>query len=86
MSDSLEPREDRPSSQPSERPAPGLRRSTLIVTNLAKVVSLLIAFNEMVIRHQAREAVIAYCALSLIGAQAFEEIVIHAIDRIFGRS
>lgn len=77
---------ERRSDQHNERSAPVLRGSTLVVTNLTKLVAIGIAVNEMVIRHSARESVIGFCALCLIGTQAAEEIFIHAIDRIFGRS
>lgn len=83
----LDPPDRQDSSSPpqaSARPAPRIRSSTLVITNLGKAVSLVIAFHEMVIRHTARESVIAYCALALIGTQTAEEIIIRAIDRIFG--
>jgi hypothetical protein len=68
-----------------ERPAPAARTSTVIITNLIKLVAIGIAINEMVIRPTARESVVAFCALCLIGSQAAEEIIIHAIDRVFGK-
>lgn len=76
---------DRRSSPESERPAPAVRRSALVITNLVKVVALYIAFHEMVLRHDARESVIGFCVICLVGTQAAEEIAIHAIDRIFAR-
>jgi hypothetical protein len=69
----------------SPRPAPVLRGSTLIITNLTKIVGMVIAINEMVVRGTGRESVIAYCALTLIGAEAVEKVFIRAIDHVFMR-
>lgn len=85
MSEPTVPSQERRSSPESERPAPVVRRSTLVITNLVKLVALYIAFHEMVLRHDARESVIGFCVICLVGTQAAEEIAIHAIDRIFAR-
>lgn len=68
-----------------ERPAPALRRSTLVITNIAKLVGLGIAINEMVIRPTLRESVVAFCAICILGTQVVEDVILHAIDRIFSR-
>lgn len=65
------------------RPAPRIRRSTLAFTNLPKLVGLVIAINEMLVRRTARESVIAYCALTLLGAQVVEDVAMRFIDRLF---
>lgn len=70
---------------PPPRPAPVLRGSTLIITNLTKVVGLVIAINEMLVTGRGRESVIAFCALTVIGAETFEKVFIRAIDRFFAR-
>lgn len=67
------------------RPAPGLRGSTLIITNFTKLVGLGIAINEMVVRTDARQSVVGYCALTLLGTQVAESILLRIIDRIFAK-
>lgn len=79
------PSRRRGSRSHEERPAPVLRRSTLVITNIAKIVGLGIAINEMVIRPNLRESVVAFCAICILGTQVVEDVVLHAIDRIFSR-
>lgn len=69
----------------SSRSAPALRGSTLLITNCTKVVGLGIAVHEMVIRANARQSVVAFCALTVIGAQVAQSVAIHFIDRMFTR-
>jgi hypothetical protein len=52
---------------------------------MAKLVGLGIAINEMVIRPTLRESVVAFCAICILGTQVVEDVVLHAIDRIFSR-
>jgi len=69
--------------QEDARPAPVLRGSTLVISNLIKLIGVGIALNEMVIRPDARDSVIAFCALCVLGTQAAEDIFLRVIDRIF---
>lgn len=69
--------------QQPPRPAPASRGATLLVTNFTKVIGLYIAVHEMVIRQEARQSVVAFCALTLVSAQVFESIMMRVIDRMF---
>lgn len=60
-----------------------LRKSTLVVTNLVKLFGMGIAVNEMVIRSNARDSVVAFCALCVLGTQAAEDAFLRLIDRVF---
>lgn len=62
------------------------RGSTLVVTNLAKLVGLGLAVNEAAVRPNARESVLAFCALCLVGTQAAENMALRTIDRLFERA
>lgn len=59
------------------------RGSTLVVTNFAKLVGLALAVNEAAVRPNARESVLAFCALCLVGTQAAENTALRFIDRLF---
>ena len=59
------------------------RSSTLVLTNVTKLVGLGIAINEMVLRTDARNSVIAFCAVCVLGAQFAENVVLKFIDRLF---
>jgi hypothetical protein len=69
---------------PQRAGSPG-RLSTVVVANIAKLIGLGIAVNEMVIRDELRQEVVAWCALALLGSQAAEELLLKVIDRIFAR-
>lgn len=58
---------------------------TLLVTNIIKLSGVGIAVNEIVLRPSARESVIAFCALCVMGAQAAEDLALKLIDRMFSR-
>lgn len=75
----------KPDGTQGRRPAPALRGSALLITNLTKLVGLGIAVNEMAIRSSARQSVVAFCALTVIGAQVAQSVAIHFIDRMFTR-
>lgn len=60
------------------------RLSALSVTKVTQVVGLAIAFNEAVLRAAARDSVIAFCALCVLGAQAAENATLKLIDRVLG--
>lgn len=75
-----------PPSPPSPRPSRGsgiqARWSTLALTNLTKLVGLGLAVNEAAIRANARDSVIGFCALCVLGAQVAENIILRVIDRV----
>jgi hypothetical protein len=66
-----------------ERSAPALRYTTIVVANLGKLIGFGIAVNEMVVRANARNSVIAFCALCVLGTQAAEDAFLKLIDRLF---
>jgi hypothetical protein len=74
---------DRIRSHSDERSAPALRYTTIVVANLGKLIGFGIAVNEMVIRDNARNSVIAFCALCVLGTQAAEDAFLKLIDRLF---
>lgn len=59
------------------------RGSTLVITNVTKLVGLGIAINEMVLRTDARNSVIAFCAVCVLGVQVAENVVLKFIERLF---
>jgi len=61
------------------------RRTTLVVTNLTKVVGLVIAFNEALLRTDQRPLILAVAAFMMAGAQLSETVVLGIIDRFLGR-
>jgi hypothetical protein len=62
------------------------RDSTWAIANISKVVGLVIAVNEMIIRDgEIRQSVLAFCGLLVLGSQATEDLILHTIDRIFSR-
>lgn len=68
-----------------DRPVPAIRYSTIIIANVAKLIGLGIAINEMVIRTEARNSVIAFCALCILGTQAAEDAFLRLIDKMFSQ-
>ena len=60
------------------------RGSTLLITNLTKVVGLGLAINELAIREDARNSAIALCAICVLGAQVVEDVALRIVDRFFG--
>lgn len=58
------------------------RWGALSVTKVTQVVGLAIAFNEAVLRSTARDSIIAFCGLCVLGAQAAENAVLRLIDRV----
>jgi hypothetical protein len=60
------------------------RGSTLIITNITKLVGVALAVNEAVVRDDVRDSVIALCALFVLGAQVAENSALRLIDRVFG--
>lgn len=78
-------RRRRSSRSDDARPAPWLRNSTLLVTNGGKVIGMIIAIHETIIRATVRDSVLAICALFILGTQAAEDVILHAIDKFFSR-
>lgn len=80
-----------PESPPTEQatePAKGgsLRGSTLWVTNVTKIVGLVLAVNEMLIRPETNSVRLAVCALLVAGAQVSETVLLSIIDRLTGKA
>jgi hypothetical protein len=67
------------------RPAPRTRDTALLLTNGGKLVGFVIAVNETVIRDNLRESALLIAGLLVLGSQAAEDVVLHAIDRFFAR-
>lgn len=68
-----------------DRSAPMIRYTTIVVANLGKLIGFGIAINEMVIRAEARNSVIAFCALCVLGTQAAEDAFLRIIDKVFSQ-
>lgn len=60
--------------------------STLVITNVTKIAGIVVFLNETLIRPTGRDSVIASCALFVLGAQAAENVILRAIDRLFAGS
>lgn len=68
------------------RKPPG-REPTLWVTNILKLGGLGLATYEVVrFGRQADDAVIAFCAICVLGVQVAENALLRLIDRVFERS
>lgn len=80
---------DRPTKAPDTRSSVSGSRAklaTVWVTNATKAIGLLGGAKQaLLVEHPDRNIVIL-CIVFVIGAQAVEDIVIRAIDRIFSRS
>jgi hypothetical protein len=59
--------------------------STLIVTNVTKVVGLGLAVNEGLQPGPADHTVIGFAAICVLGVQVVENVLLEAIARFFGR-
>lgn len=59
------------------------RGSTLLVSNLLKLVGAAVFVNEAVLTGRGRTSVLAVCALFVLGTQVAENALMRAIDRIF---
>jgi hypothetical protein len=57
----------------------------VVVANIVTLAGVGTALNEMVIRDQLRQEVVAWCALAVLGTRAAEELLLKLIDRIFTR-
>jgi hypothetical protein len=74
------------SEDPARMPAQQRQRNaTLVVTNLTKIVGLVIAFNEALLRTDQRPLVLGVAAFAMTGAQLSETVVLAFIDRFLGR-
>lgn len=62
-----------------------LRRPTLFLTNLIKLVGLAIAVNEALLQPETRPSVLALAAFMMAGAQISEDILMAFIDSFLGR-
>lgn len=62
-----------------------LRGFTLLLTNVTKVVGLVIAVNEALLRPSIRESAMALAGAMLFGAQTVENVLLGLIDRMFPR-
>lgn len=62
-----------------------LRGSTLWVTNATKIVGLVLAVNEMLIRPETNSVRLAVTALLVAGAQVSEGVLLSIIDRFSGK-
>lgn len=60
-----------------------VRGSTLVVSNLLKLVGAGVFVNEVVVTGQGRTPVLAVCALFVLGTQVAENALMRAIDRMF---
>jgi hypothetical protein len=60
------------------------RGSTLVLTNLTKLVGVAVFVNEAVFRAQRSDAVLAVCALLVLGAQVAENVLLSLIDKLLG--
>jgi hypothetical protein len=56
--------------------------ATLLITNAPKLIGLYIAVQEAH-RPNARDSIIAFCALCIVGAQVAENVLLRAVDRFF---
>jgi hypothetical protein len=72
-----------PHDDANGHPARVLRGSNLLLTNGAKAVGLYLAVHEATHR-PADHAVLAFCAVCVLGAQVIEEVLLRVIDRFFG--
>lgn len=70
-------------SPPEPRRAQAARGTTLLITNLTKLVGVAVGVNELVFRANTTTARIALAALMMTGAQASEGVLLRIIDRIF---
>jgi hypothetical protein len=72
--------------QPPTSLANRARSSTLWLTNVTKIVGLVLAVNEMLIRPETNSARLAFVSLVVAGAQLSETMLLAVIDRFLGRS
>lgn len=61
------------------------QRSTLLITNLAKLTGIVIAILEWAQPGPAQDSVLALCAVFVIGAEAVERVAMAAINSLLGR-
>lgn len=72
------------SPSPDSQRTPGQARTgTLLITNVGKLVGLVIGFNEGLLRSHRDAATMAFAAFLIAGAQGGERVVLHLIDKIF---
>jgi hypothetical protein len=62
--------------------APAARGVTLVITNLTKILGLIVAVNEILIRPSIRDSALAVAAAMMFGAQTVENVLLGAIDRM----
>ena len=63
-----------------------VRSSTLLITNIGKLVGVAITINEVLIRPTMRESAVAVAALFFAGAEAVERSVIKILNNILASS
>lgn len=62
-----------------------VRDGTLLLTNVTKLVGLVIAVNEAVVRTELRPSALAVAVFMMAGAQFSESALLAIIDRFLGR-
>lgn len=50
-----------------------------------RLVGLILAVNEILIRDEIRNPALLLIGVLLVGAEGVESIVLHTVDRLFGR-
>lgn len=58
-------------------------RSGLVITNVGKILGLVVGFHEAF--GEARPAVMLYATAIFVGAQAVEDLMLKIIDKTLGR-
>ena len=81
--------------EPSQEPESNLKngvsasgRAALIsklLGDATRLVGLILAVNELMIRDEIRNPALLICGVLLVGAEGVETITLHTIDRLFGR-
>jgi hypothetical protein len=73
------------SPSPSSSPAngTGARLATVLAAKAPQIVALYLAIKEQS-RESVRDSVIIFCVVALVGAQAAQNIILGAIDRVLG--
>jgi hypothetical protein len=80
---------DSPPTAPPEQSSESASRykgQAIWVTNVTKVVGLVIGAGEAFLHDHPRREIVLMCVVFVVGAQAVENIVLRAIDRLFDRA